>query len=168
MARVSLIAASGLCAGLAALAALAVAAERRNRSPWRPINATSHWIHGPRSGSVSRPDLAHTGTGFTTHMLASFWWALPFSAMIGRSARPSPSRVVAAAAGTTALAALVDYGLVPKRLTPAGNSLCRSRTDDGLCRHGSRPCPRNIPACRNCRQRSLPFDDQETTPVLTG
>lgn len=118
MARVSLIAASGLCAGLAALAALAVAAERRNRSPWRPINATSHWIHGPRSGSVSRPDLAHTGTGFTTHMLASFWWALPFSAMIGRSARPSPSRVVAAAAGTTALAALVDYGLVPKRLTP--------------------------------------------------
>lgn len=118
MARVSLIAASGLCAGLAALAALAVAAGRRNRSPWRPINATSHWIHGPRSGSVSRPDLAHTGTGFTTHMLASFWWALPFSAMIGRSARPSPSRVVAAAAGTTALAALVDYGLVPKRLTP--------------------------------------------------
>ncbi|MGN7753346.1 hypothetical protein [Sinorhizobium sp. 22678] len=118
MARVSLIAASGLCAGLAALAALAVAAERRNRSPWRPINATSHWIHGPRSGSVSRPDLAHTGTGFTTHMLASFWWALPFSAMTGRSARPSPSRVVAAAAGTTALAALVDYGLVPKRLTP--------------------------------------------------
>ncbi|MFQ6182704.1 hypothetical protein ACLMJV_12155 [Sinorhizobium meliloti] len=118
MARVSLIAASGLCAGLASLAALAVAAERRNRSPWRPINATSHWIHGPRSGSVSRPDLAHTGTGFTTHMLASFWWALPFSAMIGRSARPSPSRVVAAAAGTTALAALVDYGLVPKRLTP--------------------------------------------------
>lgn len=118
MARVSLIAASGLCAGLAALAALAVAAERRNRSPWRPINATSHWIHGPRSGSVSRPDLAHTGTGFTTHMLASFWWALPFSAMIGRSARPSSSRVVAAAAGTTALAALVDYGLVPKRLTP--------------------------------------------------
>ena len=118
MARVSLIAASGFCAGLAALAALAVAAERRNRSPWRPINATSHWIHGPRSGSVSRPDLAHTGTGFTTHMLASFWWALPFSAMIGRSARPSPSRVVAAAAGTTALAALVDYGLVPKRLTP--------------------------------------------------
>jgi hypothetical protein len=118
MARVSLIAASGLCAGLAALAALAVAAERRNRSPWQPINATSHWIHGPRSGSVSRPDLAHTGTGFTTHMLASFWWALPFSAMIGRSARPSPSRVVAAAAGTTALAALVDYGLVPKRLTP--------------------------------------------------
>ena len=118
MARVSLIAASGLCAGLAALAALAVAAERRNRSPLRPINATSHWIHGPRSGSVSRPDLAHTGTGFTTHMLASFWWALPFSAMIGRSARPSPSRVVAAAAGTTALAALVDYGLVPKRLTP--------------------------------------------------
>lgn len=118
MARVSLIAASGLCAGLAALAALAVSAERRNRSPWRPINATSHWIHGPRSGSVSRPDLAHTGTGFITHMLASFWWALPFSAMIGRSARPSPSRVVAAAAGTTALAALVDYGLVPKRLTP--------------------------------------------------
>ncbi|MFQ6240473.1 hypothetical protein [Sinorhizobium meliloti] len=118
MARVSLIAASGLCAGLAALAALAVSAERRNRSPWRPINATSHWIHGPRSGSVSRPDLAHTGTGFITHMLASFWWALPFSAMIGRSARLSPSRVVAAAAGTTALAALVDYGLVPKRLTP--------------------------------------------------
>lgn len=38
--------------------------------------------------------------------------------MVGRSARPSPQRVIAAAFGTTVLAALVDYGLVPKRLTP--------------------------------------------------
>lgn len=164
MARVSLIAASGLCAGLAALAALAVAAERRNRSPWRPINATSHWIHGPRSGSVSRPDLAHTGTGFTTHMLASFWWALPFSAMIGRSARPSPSRVVAAAAGTTALAALVDYGLVPKRLTP-GWELALPKSDLmmayvamglglvlGTYLHAA------------AAGMALPFDDQEQRP----
>ncbi|RVP28438.1 hypothetical protein CN109_18130, partial [Sinorhizobium meliloti] len=90
MARGSLIAVSGLFAGLAAVAALTVSAERRNESPWRPINATSHWIHGRRAGSQSRLDLAHTGTGFVTHMLASLWWALPFSAMVGRSARPSP------------------------------------------------------------------------------
>lgn len=74
MARGSLIAVSGLFAGLAAVAALTVSAERRNESPWRPINATSHWIHGRRAGSQSRLDLAHTGTGFVTHMLASLWW----------------------------------------------------------------------------------------------
>ncbi|WP_050577423.1 hypothetical protein [Sinorhizobium arboris] len=118
MAYGSRVAASGLCAGLAAVAVLVVSAERRKKRPWRPINATSHWIHGDHAGSVSRFDLAHTGTGFATHMLASFWWALPFSAMIGRSGQPSPQRVIAAAVGTTALAAVVDYGLVPKRLTP--------------------------------------------------
>lgn len=118
MPRGSLIAISGICAGLAAVAVLTVSAERRNRSPWQPINATSHWIYGRRAGSVSRLDLAHTGTGFATHMLASFWWALPFAAMLGRNARPSPPRAIAAAAGTTVLAAVVDYGLVPKRLTP--------------------------------------------------
>ncbi|MDK1384662.1 hypothetical protein QN224_04480 [Sinorhizobium sp. 8-89] len=119
--------ASGACAGLATVLVLMASANRRGRSHWRPINATSHWVHGRAAGSVSRFDLSHTLTGFVTHMLASFWWALPFSALLGSNTASAP-RVVAAAAGTTVLAALVDYGLVPRRLTP-GWELALPKTD---------------------------------------
>ncbi|MBS3650981.1 hypothetical protein KEU06_20415 [Pseudaminobacter sp. 19-2017] len=108
---------AGTIANLAVTATLGALARGQGKSPLQPINATSHFFEGPQAGKVKEADLRHTGTGFLTNHAASIFWALPLQLLISQS-RQTTGRTVAGAALVSGLAALVDYGLMPKRLTP--------------------------------------------------
>lgn len=62
-----------------------------------------------------RPDVAHTVLGYTIHHASSLWWAGMFEAAAHRR---SPRAVAGVAAATAAVAYVVDYHVVPRRLTP--------------------------------------------------
>lgn len=106
---------SGTAASLATSLVLALLARKEQRAAVQPVNSTSHWYHGGDAGRVRSFDLSHTVLGYLTHHLASSFWAVLFEAL--RSVRRTQSPL-ADAAGVSALAAFVDYRLVPKRLTP--------------------------------------------------
>lgn len=105
----------GTGVSVATAAVLGAVAARNGRSPVRVVNSTSHWFHGDRGARTAALDLPHTATGWATHHGASLFWAAVFEAV----RRVGPRRsAVADATLVSALAAFVDYAVVPKRLTP--------------------------------------------------
>lgn len=90
-------------------------AHARTGSYASATNATSHWVWGVRAKSRHRADLAHTGLGYCIHHASSVLWACVFERWLATRRPPSP---VMAAAAVTALAYVVDYHVVPARLTP--------------------------------------------------
>jgi len=116
---------SGTAASLATTAALAVLARAEGRHPIQPVNSTSHWFLGDRAGRSRRLDLPHTLGGYATHHAASMFWAAIFEAV--RRHRPN-SAPLGHAVAISALAALVDYGVVPKRLTPGWEKVVTPRS----------------------------------------
>jgi hypothetical protein len=96
-------------------ALLSLIAQARGHHPVQTINATSHWFWGDRAGRTRAVDGKHTALGFVTHHLASILWASVFQAV--RRSSPGRSPLVDAA-GVSVLAAVVDYLVVPRRLTP--------------------------------------------------
>jgi hypothetical protein len=107
---------TGTIASLVSSTALAMLAKLEGKSAVQPINATSHWLHGEDAAKVREADLRHTAIGYATHHGASIFWATLFEALL-RDKR-TPSDIVKCAALVSGLAAAVDYGIVPKRLTP--------------------------------------------------
>ena len=110
---------AGTLASLFSTAVLATAGLRQAGSAVAPTNAVSHWLWGDESLHVQRPTLRHTLTGYVTHHLASVFWAGLYSLLHGhRAAAKTLPQAVAGGIATSAVAYVVDYGLVPKRLTP--------------------------------------------------
>lgn len=105
----------GTGVSLATAAVLGAVAAARGRSPVRVVNSTSHWIHGDRGARTAAFDLSHTATGWATHHTASLFWAAVFEVVRRVGRRRS---AVADATLVSALAAFIDYAVVPKRLTP--------------------------------------------------
>jgi hypothetical protein len=106
---------SGSAVTIATAGVLAALAYVEGHHPVRTTNATSHWFHGAAAGRSRAFDLRHTATGFATHFAASAFWAAIFQAL----RHLTPARPAAVdALGVSALAAVVDYAIVPKRLTP--------------------------------------------------
>ena len=116
---------TGTVATFAVTAALGLLAKREGKDALQPVNATSHWLDGPRTGSRRGADLRHTGTGFLTNHAAAIFWALPLRMILSRNA--SVGEVAAKSALVSGIAALVDYGLVPRRLTPGWEHALGSR-----------------------------------------
>ena len=52
-------------------AVLTAASVRRGGSAAQPMNATSHWRHGPKAAAVAPADRPHTAVGVATHQAAS-------------------------------------------------------------------------------------------------
>jgi hypothetical protein len=111
---------SGSLASLFSAAALALAGRRETPSPAAPTNATSQWLWGQREAlAANRPDLRHTLVGYLTHHLAATFWAvLHARALQRREDQIDPLPALAAAAATSAIAAVVDLKFTPERLTP--------------------------------------------------
>ena len=109
---------SGTTASLAITFALLKLARAERKGSVQPINSTSHWLHGERAGLVAQADAAHTLVGYATHHASAWFWALLFERWL--IARPPRSAVALLRDGATmaAIAAAVDYGITPKRLTP--------------------------------------------------
>jgi hypothetical protein len=109
---------TGTVAGLASAAALALLARAEGKGTLRPINATSHWLHGERAAAHGELDATHTLVGLATHYASTVFWALPFEFWRARRRPRSAGMLLRGACLTSAVAAAVDYGITPKRLTP--------------------------------------------------
>ena len=109
---------SGTVASGVSAAVLAVLARAEGASFLQPINATSPWLQGESAGDVKELDFKHTGTGLATHQGACVFWASLFEALRATAPYAGPSRIVRDAAAVSMIAAVVDYGLMPRRLRP--------------------------------------------------
>ena len=109
---------TGAGAALASAAAAAAVARAEGKGALQPLNATSHWLHGQRAGRVRRLDGAHSGVGLGTHVLSALFWAVPYALWLRQEPERTDGEIVAGAAATAAIAATVDYGVMPRRLTP--------------------------------------------------
>jgi hypothetical protein len=109
---------SGTAASLAMTAALAFLARKEGRSAVQPINSTSHWLHGESAGSFRSLDVPHTAIGYGTHHASALLWAFIFEKWLSTQRRRGPFLMLRDAAVMSAVAAAVDYGITPKRLTP--------------------------------------------------
>lgn len=105
-------------AGVLSTSALMLLGRHETGSPFAPLNATSHIVWGEAAANVDKPDWKHTGVGQVLHHASAFFWGALFELLQARRARPTTAGVLADAAVTTAVAAVVDLRLVPDRLTP--------------------------------------------------
>lgn len=119
---------TGAVAGLASAAALALLAKAEGKGAVRPINATSHWLHGEKAAECGALDASHTAIGFATHCVSAVFWALPFEVWRARRGPASAGTLLRGACMTSAVAAAVDYGLTPKRLTPGWELVLSKRS----------------------------------------
>jgi hypothetical protein len=109
---------SGTVAALTSAAALAVLARTQGKGALQPTNATSHWLHGDRAAHVKHGDAAHTAVGFATHHASAVFWAVPFERWLASRPPRTPVAMLRDASAMAAVAAIVDYGVVPRRVTP--------------------------------------------------
>ena len=111
---------SGAAGSLLSAGALAIAGERERHAPAAPINGPSQWLWGRREAArATRADVRHTLVGYVVHHVASTFWAVLHARALGSwrmASRPGPA--LAAAAATSAIAAVVDLKFTPERLTP--------------------------------------------------
>jgi hypothetical protein len=110
---------SGSIACALTLAAAAACGSIRNGRPLAPINAISHILWGDEAADVPRADTRHTLTAVALNQGASILWAALYEGAFGRSAeRGQVATAWLGAGAVAALAYLVDYHIVPRRLTP--------------------------------------------------
>jgi hypothetical protein len=119
---------SGTTASVVSTAALTLLARAEGKTPYQPTNATSHWLHGDDAARRSEADVAHTLLGYAIHHASAMFWALPFQ--IWLAARPPRTRLelLRDASVMSAIAAAVDYGVVPRRVTPGWELVLSKRS----------------------------------------
>ena len=110
--------ATGSFAGLATTAAVALSGNRKVGSGIAPINATSHVLWGDEAGATDAVDVKHTLPGLLINGGAGIFWAFVHELLLQRMQRPDRASAVASGAAVAALAYVVDYHLIPRRLTP--------------------------------------------------
>jgi hypothetical protein len=119
---------TGTVASVVSTAALALLAKGEGKGALQPTNATSHWLHGEEAGRHRAPDVAHTLPGYAAHHASALFWAVPFEAWLAVRPRRRPAELLRDACAMSAIAACVDYGAVPKRLTPGWELVLSKRS----------------------------------------
>ena len=110
--------ASGSLAGLATTATVALCGARQAGSAAAPINATSHVLWGDEARSANAVDVKHTVSGLLINTGAGVFWSLVHELALRRSRNRGRATAAATGAAVAALAYVVDYHLIPRRLTP--------------------------------------------------
>jgi hypothetical protein len=103
---------------IASAAAAALVSRVENGHAARPINAIAHIYDGGMPPAHDGPGSRNTLLGFGIHAAASLWWATFFELAFGQMARRGPGRALIAGAAIAALAYVVDYYVVSRRLRP--------------------------------------------------
>ena len=101
---------SGTVAGTAAAIAVSLAGRREAGALAAPLNATSHIVWGNEAAQRDEWSAKYTGIGAALHYASAVFWAALYELLPG----PAPARALA----TAATAYIVDYHVVPRRLTP--------------------------------------------------
>ena len=119
---------SGTAASLLSTAALSFLARAEGKGALQPTNATSHWFHGDSAASHADADVAHTVVGYGTHHASALFWALPFHVWLETQPSRSGLELLRDASVMSAIAAAVDYGVVPRRLSPGWELVVSKRS----------------------------------------
>ncbi len=109
---------SGALGSIFSTAALVACGRLENSSGAGPVNGPSEWIWGRRAAHRRDVSTRHTVLGYLVHHVASCGWATMFERWVSTRRSPAAGEVLAKAAATAALAAIVDYRVAPKRLRP--------------------------------------------------
>lgn len=109
--------AASAAATTATTAATMVLGATRDVSAWAPLNAVSHILWGDEAARHTEPSATYTATGAALNGAAIVMWAAAYVGL--RKLMPQGSTGSAlAGAGVAAAAYVVDYHVVPRRLTP--------------------------------------------------
>jgi hypothetical protein len=108
---------SGTLAGVASAATATLAGRSMGAAPAAALNAVSHVLWGDRAGRQDAASGRYTVTGFVINHAASIFWAAGYE-VLRRRLPQTAAGALASGAAIAALAYLVDYRLVPRRLTP--------------------------------------------------
>lgn len=100
-----------LTAPLAVAIALPALSLLTGRGALAPVNASAHWLW-PEAGRDGF-DPRETPVGLATNLAAGAMWGGVMALALRRTQAP-----VLTAAGVAAGAALLDYGLLPRRMSP--------------------------------------------------
>lgn len=116
-------------AAVATTAAAALCGYLENRDAAQPINDISHIVWGDEAHEQNGISLKYTGTGLWLNQSAHASWSLLHETLFG-AAQDEGNVPVALGGGAliSALAYVVDYYLVPKRLTPGFEKHLSSRS----------------------------------------
>lgn len=107
---------SGSVASVLSTVAVSISSRRHCGATAAGTNAASQWIWYPRARHVARPSPMYTLSGYAIHHASSLLWGGVYETARPRQAA-LPGRV-ARAAGVAALGYVVDYHVVPRRLSP--------------------------------------------------
>jgi hypothetical protein len=110
---------AGTLAGLLSAAVLLARGKSDSGSAVAPINAESQWLWGEEALLEDRPTLKHTLAGWLTHQASTVFWATLYALVRGDKLAPrGASTALLGGLATSAAAAAIDYGVVPKPLQP--------------------------------------------------
>ena len=109
---------TGSVASVISTAALATLAKLEGKGALEPTNATSHWLWGRRSRGWRHADVEHTVVGYATHHASAIFWAFMLEAWLAAQPPRSTAELFGDAAAVSGVAATVDYGAAPRRITP--------------------------------------------------
>lgn len=109
----------GAIASLTTGAMLAWRGRLDSGSALAPINASTHVVWGDQAAQVAGCTLRHTLPGLAINTSACLWWALVLQKLFGTKVDEGglPHAIMAGVA-TAGLSYLVDYRLLPRRLSP--------------------------------------------------
>ena len=115
---------TGAIASTATTVAASVLGAAELGNPVSPLNAVSHILWGDRAAFVDELTAKHTVTGVALNSAAVTTWAALYEAIAGRRARRTRrtqsdvQHSLLAGVAVAGVAYVVDYYLVPRRLTP--------------------------------------------------
>ena len=110
---------AGSIVAAATIAAVALRGLNDSGSAVAPINASTHVVYGPEAGGYDEPDFKHTLPGLAINAGASVFWAAVYERLFGRAVtRSDVGKALLGGGAVAGLAYLLDYHLLPKRLTP--------------------------------------------------
>lgn len=107
---------SGTAAALSSGAAAARLARANGASAVAPLNAVTHCLWPRTAFQEQAPSARYTLTGAVIHLGSGVFWGVLFEAL--RGTRRSITPIATCAAATAAIAYVVDYHVVPDRVTP--------------------------------------------------
>ena len=108
----------GLGAALLSFVVLGLVSLSVDRTFFEPINASVHAFQPPAAPVHVGFDLAHTAFGLIIHLVSSFFWGALATFAFTALRRPSAATAWITGLLTAAIAGVIDFGLLPSRLTP--------------------------------------------------
>ena len=110
--------AAGSAATALTTATILCLGHEHDSSMWAPLNAVSHITFGDEAAAHTEWSAKYTGTGTALNTVAVFSWAAMHAGVMKMLPRQDLPSAIGAGVAVAAAAYVVDYYVVPERLTP--------------------------------------------------